>query len=58
MCRSTGFVLHQLLLLRLRGLLARACVDEAGYRKYAKGYRDTANSLGFEGHMALAAAMT
>ena len=53
-----GFVLHQLLLLRLRGLLSRACGDEAGYREYAKGYRDMANSLGFEGHMALAAAMT
>lgn len=53
-----GFVLHQLLLLRLRGLLARACGDKAGYREYVKGYRVMANSLGFEGHMALAAAMT
>jgi adenylate cyclase len=53
-----GFVLHELPLLRLRAVLARAHSDETGYREYAKGYRDMANSLGFEGHIALAAAMT
>ncbi len=52
-----GFVLHELPLLRLRALLARAEGDEARYREYAKHYRDLADSLGFEGHMALAAAM-
>jgi adenylate cyclase len=53
-----GFVLHELPLLRLRALLARAEGDEGRYREYAKHYRDLADSLGFEGHMALAAAMS
>ena len=52
-----GFVLHELPLLRLRGLLARAHGDQARYRECAKHYRDLADSLGFTGHMALAAAM-
>jgi adenylate cyclase len=52
-----GFVLHELPLLRMRALLARACGDDVGYHAYAKSYRDMANSLGFEGHIALAAAM-
>jgi adenylate cyclase len=52
-----GFVLHELPLLRLRALLARAEGDEARYREYAKNYRDFADSLGFKGHLALAAAM-
>jgi adenylate cyclase len=53
-----GFVLHELPLLRLRALLARAEGDEGRYREYAKHYRDLADSLGFEGHLALAAAMS
>ena len=53
-----GFVLHELPLLRLRALLGRAEGDEARYREYAKHYRDLADSLGFKGHMALAAAMS
>jgi adenylate cyclase len=52
-----GFVLHELPLLRMRALLARAHGDEAGYRDFADRYRDMANDLGFEGHMAIAAAM-
>jgi adenylate cyclase len=52
-----GFVLHELPLLRLRALLARAHGDENGYRDLANRYRTMANDLGFEGHMAIAAAM-
>ena len=46
-----GFVLHDITLLRLRALLARANGDEAGYRDYRDRYRAMATSLGFEGHM-------
>jgi len=53
-----GFVLHELPLLRLRALLARAHRDEAGYRDFADRYRTMANDLGFEGHMAIAEAMS
>ncbi|HZE16660.1 MAG TPA: hypothetical protein VE197_13665, partial [Mycobacterium sp.] len=49
-----GFVLHELPLLRLRALPARGTVPDTG----AKDYAGMANSLGFERHMALAAAMT
>ena len=53
-----GFVLHKIFLLRLRALLARARGDEAGYRDYRDRYRKLATELGFEGHIALAEAMT
>jgi adenylate cyclase len=53
-----GFVLNELPLLRLRALLARAHGDEAGYRDYADRYREIAHATGFEGHMAIAEAMT
>lgn len=53
-----GFVLNELPLLRLRALPARAYQDEGRYRRYAKDYADMANSLAFERHIALAAAMT
>jgi len=53
-----GFVLHEIPLLRLRALLARARGDEAAYREFTDRYRARATSLGFEGHMALAEAMT
>jgi adenylate cyclase len=52
-----GFVLHELPLLRLRALLARAHGNEAGYRDFADRYRTMANELGFEGHMVIAATM-
>jgi adenylate cyclase len=52
-----GFVLHELALLRLRALLARAHGDEASYRDYRDRYRDMARTLGFEGHIAWAEAM-
>jgi hypothetical protein len=53
-----GYVLNELPLLRLRALLARAHGDESGYRDFADRYRAMANSLGFEGHTAIAEAMT
>jgi adenylate cyclase len=52
-----GFVLHEITLLRLRALLARARGDEARYKDYRDRYRDMATSLGFEGHIAMAEAM-
>jgi adenylate cyclase len=52
-----GFVLHELPLLRLRALLARADDDEDGYRDKRDRYRAMATSLGFEGHIAIAEAM-
>ncbi len=52
-----GFVLHDLPLLRLRALLALAHGDEPAYLDYRERYRDMANELGFEGHIAIAEAM-
>jgi adenylate cyclase len=52
-----GFVLNELVLLRLRALLARAHGDAAGYRDYRDRYRAMATSLGFEGHIVWAEAM-
>ena len=52
-----GFVLHELPLLRLRALLARAHGDEVAYRDFRDRYRDMATTLGFEGHIAWAEAM-
>ena len=54
---DTGFVLHELPLLRLGALMARAHGDNAGYRDYRDRYRAMATSLGFEGHMQWAEAM-
>jgi adenylate cyclase len=53
-----GFVMHELPLLRLRALLARAHGDETAYRDYRDRYGTMAKELGFEGHMAWAEAMT
>jgi adenylate cyclase len=52
-----GFVMHEIWLLRMRGLLAQAHGDDAGYRDYRDRYRDMARTLGFEGHIAWAEAM-
>lgn len=43
--------------LRLRALLARARDDEDAYRESVSHYRAMANALGFQGHIALAAAL-
>jgi adenylate cyclase len=53
-----GFVLHEIWVLRLRALLERARGDEVAYRDYLDRYRTMADSLGFEGHIAWAEAMT
>ncbi len=53
-----GLVIRDIWLLRLRALLARAHGDEATYREYRDRYRDMAKTLGFEGHIAWAEAMT
>jgi adenylate cyclase len=53
-----GFVLHELPLLRLRALMARAHGADDAYRRYRDRYRDTATDLGFEGHVKWAGAMT
>lgn len=52
-----GLVMRDIMLVRLRALLARAEGDEAGYRDLAASYRKMANDLGYEGHIALAEAM-
>ncbi|HTM85081.1 MAG TPA: AAA family ATPase, partial [Mycobacterium sp.] len=47
----------EITLLRLRALLARARGEDVAYREYRDRYRAMAESLGFEGHMAMAEAM-
>ena len=54
---SDGWVARDIMLLRLRALLAKAYGDETGYRDYRDRYRAMATSLGFEGHMKWAEAM-
>ncbi|MGH3564379.1 MAG: cyclase, partial [Mycobacterium sp.] len=53
-----GFVLFEIPLLRLRALLARANGDEHSYRDFAARYLERATDVGYEGHIALAEAMT
>jgi hypothetical protein len=53
-----GLVLRDIWLLRLRALLAKAHGDETSYCDYRDRYRDMATSLGYEGHMEWAEAMT
>jgi adenylate cyclase len=50
-------VLREIMVLRLRALLARARDDEVAYRDLVDRYRAMATALGFEGHMAWAGAM-
>ena len=52
------FVVYEIHLLRMRALLARAQRDEARYRELVDRYRALATSADYEGHMALAEAMT
>jgi adenylate cyclase len=52
-----SLAIHELPLLRLRALVARARGDEAVYAEYVAQYRELAERLGFEGHKAQAAAM-
>jgi hypothetical protein len=50
-------VMRDIWLLRLRALLARAHGDDAAYAHLRDRYRDMAETLGFEGHIAWAEAM-
>ena len=52
-----GLVIRDIMLLRVRTLIARAKGDDASYRESRDRYRDMATRLGFEGHMAQAAAL-
>ena len=52
-----GLVIPDILLLRLRALLAQSRGDHTRYRDYRDRYRAMATSLGFEGHMKWAEAM-
>ncbi|MBX7435479.1 hypothetical protein JDV09_25790 [Mycobacterium sp. Y57] len=52
-----NFVPREIVLLRLRALLARSRGDDITYRNYRDRYRDMARTLGFEGHMAWAEEM-
>ena len=52
-----GLVIRDIWLLRGRALLARARGDAAAYAHFRDRYRDMAQSLGFEGHIAMAEAM-
>jgi hypothetical protein len=54
---ADGFVVRDILLLRLRALLARAHGDATAYAHFRDRYRDMAKTLGFEGHIAWAEAM-
>ena len=53
-----GLVIRDIWLLRLQALLARAQGDETSYRDYRDRYSDMAKTLGFEGHITWAEAMT
>ena len=52
-----GVTIRDILLLRLRALLARSRGDDTAYRDYRDRYRAMATELGFEGHIAWAEAM-
>jgi hypothetical protein len=49
--------IRDIMVVRLRTLLAKARKDDAAYRDLRERYRAMANSLGYEGHMAWAEAM-
>jgi ribosomal protein L40E len=48
---------RDIMVLRLRTLLAKARNDDTAYRDLRKRYRAMANSFGYEGHIAWAEAM-
>ena len=52
-----GLVIREILLLRLRALLARAQGDAGAYTHFRDRYRDMARTLGLEGHIAWAESM-
>ena len=52
---ASGHVMQELVLLRMRALLARVHGDDNTYRRFRDGYRKMAGDLGFAGHMRSAA---
>jgi hypothetical protein len=54
---KTNFVVYPLLVLRLRARIVRARGDVAAYQDLVDRYRAQAESLGFDGHISMAAAM-
>jgi hypothetical protein len=52
-----GLAVRDIWLLRLRALVAQAHGDAAAYARFRDRYRDMAETLGFEGHIAWAEAM-
>ena len=52
-----GFALHDVQLLRMRALLARAQGDDTAYRAYVERYRARAVECGYSGHIAVAETM-
>jgi class 3 adenylate cyclase len=52
-----SWVVRDIEVLRLRTLVARAHDDAAAYANFRDRYRDTAKTLGYEGHIAWAEAM-
>jgi hypothetical protein len=52
-----GLAIRDILLLRLRALLAQDRSDATAYADFRDRYRDMARTLGFEGHIAWAEAM-
>jgi class 3 adenylate cyclase len=55
--RAEGGAIRDILLLRLRALLAQARGDDVAFKDFARRYRAMAESLGFEGHITWAEAM-
>lgn len=51
-----GLMIGELLLMRLRALMARACGDDTAYCAYRDRYRELATSLGYQGDTTWAAA--
>jgi adenylate cyclase len=54
---GSAWVTRDITVMRLRALLARARGDESTYRDFRDRYRDMANDLGFERHIAWAREM-
>jgi adenylate cyclase len=54
---NTNFVVYPLLVLRLRARIVRARGDVAAYQDLVDRYRAQAESLGYDGHVAMAEAM-
>jgi hypothetical protein len=55
---ADGSAIREITLLRLRALSTRTSGDDVAYRDLVSRYRAMAESLGFEGHIAWAEAMT